>query len=86
MVWHVHYLWPPEEATLCYSEGMTDQLADDAAEVRRLTDVRARLHSRIVEERKAGVPQSDIVRRTGLSREQVRRIERAAGFGGTAAD
>lgn len=62
---------------------MTDQLAEDAAEVRRLTEVRQRLYDRIVEERKAGVPQVDIVRRTGLSRERVRRIERAAGFGGT---
>lgn len=51
------------------------RLADVAA-----AEALARYHDAIVAERRGGVKQVDVIRRTGYSREQVRRIERAGGI------
>lgn len=55
----------------------------DAARLRKLEEqadaLRERIRIQVREERLAGTPQADLARRTGWSRETIRKIERRDG-------
>lgn len=70
-----HCLWHDRGVTRLDTAARTHQQAKEA-----LDAARAELADAIVEAARAGTKQADIVRATGYTREQVRRICRAAGL------
>lgn len=69
--------------TACVTLRCVDELAEIAQEYRAakaaVDELRPRLYAAIVEAARAKVPQVEIVRVTGLTRERVRQVCRAAG-------
>jgi hypothetical protein len=74
LVWH--YVGMPRQP----GRRVRQAIAAQRRAEEQLGRARAELHAAIVEALESGIRQADLVRFTGLSREHLRRIARAAGL------